>query len=118
MQGVIFPFMRKQLSQNFCNQLTAKVNIWHLQTERLTKFAVQTSCGFGLLSLKGEKMQSKPMSVPDFYWGGPPNAPLQPSVERAMEGVRFIADHLKEEDKEQQVYVNCKNATYFMCYGN
>lgn len=32
--------------------------------------------------------------------------PYPPELTRAMEGVKFIADHMKEEDKEEQVGVS------------
>ena len=47
----------------------------------------------------------KQREVQEEVWTGQQRNPVHSAVDRAIEGVMFIADHLKEEDKEQQVIV-------------
>lgn len=47
-----------------------------------------------------------------------PEAPERyaPEIERAMDGVKFIADHLKDEDKERQVKCSVPASTWMLTY--
>lgn len=46
------------------------------------------------------------MSAREALWARQQQRMLyHPEIERAMDGVKFIADHLKDDDREEQVSV-------------